>query len=68
MLSSSAATTKSYPPPANSFASSNPIPLEAPVTNARPLTMVAGYPARAPPNANSVSAVAVDVGWWSMSN
>ena len=30
--------------------------------------MVAGYPARAPPNANSVSAVAVDVGWWPMSN
>jgi len=30
--------------------------------------MVAGYPARAPPNANSAVAVAVDVGWWSMSN
>ena len=30
-------------------------PLAAPVTNARPAAMVAGEPARVPPNANSVS-------------
>jgi hypothetical protein len=57
IASSSAATTRSYPSSANSFASSNPIPVEEPVTSARlVLAIPAGYPTPTAPNAARWSA------------
>ena len=54
IASSSTATTRSYPSSADSFASSNPIPLEEPVTSARlVLAILAGYPTPTAPNARS---------------
>ena len=52
IASSSAAPTRSYQSSANSLASSNPIPLEEPVTSARlVLAILAGYPTPTAPNA-----------------